>query len=136
MNTKSILSRSQYQDYLRYLTKSTSKDENYLVSRYFGPGSDYLANGIDRAYRDFSRTLHGIGKLPSKNELRNQATIGLKRVFTGLQCSTSRVTSPAIFDSWHRDTCEQLISTFDKYGHHLFVGQAQKWVNMTFKYIS
>jgi hypothetical protein len=48
--------------------------------------------------------------------------------------ATSQIAAE-VFDSWHKITCERLISLFDRHGHHLFVGQAQKWVNMTTKYI-
>ncbi|MEO0969867.1 MAG: hypothetical protein AAFX80_16435, partial [Cyanobacteria bacterium J06639_18] len=40
------------------------------------------------------------------------------------------------FDNWHEDTCEKLISIYTHNGYSRFtVGQAQKWINMTFKYI-
>jgi hypothetical protein len=40
-----------------------------------------------------------------------------------------------VFDDWHRNTCEMLISYYEQNGFHFFVGQAQKWVNTTLKYI-
>jgi hypothetical protein len=40
----------------------------------------------------------------------------------------------AEFDAWHEETCVQLSKIYE--GHYtLYIGQAQKWVNMTFKYI-
>jgi hypothetical protein len=56
MNAGSILTRSDYEEYLVYL--------------YFGAGPDYLRKSVDRAYLDFSRTLHGMSSLTSKDVLR------------------------------------------------------------------
>jgi hypothetical protein len=39
------------------------------------------------------------------------------------------------FDEWHREACKRLAAIYRKYDYELFVGQAQKWLNMTFKYI-
>ncbi len=40
------------------------------------------------------------------------------------------------FDNWHRETCQTLTTLYEHYSYNqLFVGQAQKWINMTFKYI-
>ncbi len=40
-----------------------------------------------------------------------------------------------VFDSWHETLCKKIVSLFREQGLMFFVGQAQKWVNMTLKYI-
>jgi hypothetical protein len=40
-----------------------------------------------------------------------------------------------MFDAWHQETCSQLQTRYAQYNHELFIGQAQKWVNMTLKYV-
>jgi len=105
MNARSTLKRSDYEDYLVYL--------------YFGAKSDCLSRCIDRAYLDFSRTLWGLSKLASRDKNNDLAS----------------VTGQAAFDKWHEATCQQLSAIYNEHDYHLFVGQAQKWINMTFKYI-
>jgi hypothetical protein len=40
------------------------------------------------------------------------------------------------FDEWHRGACERLAAIYGERGYKsFFVGHAQKWLNMTFKYI-
>ena len=40
------------------------------------------------------------------------------------------------FDSYHRTACERLPALYREFGFYEFsIGQAQKWINMTFKYI-
>ena len=42
----------------------------------------------------------------------------------------------AQFDDWHRQACETLSAVYRENGYPFFyVGQAQKWLNMTLKYI-
>ncbi len=122
MSKNSILTHSDY--------------ENFLVHLYFGRDGDYLLRCVRRAYLDFSRTLHGLGKLASKDVLRKRATSELRRIFSDLKGDLATVTNQAEFDTWHRATCQRLSAIYKEHGYHRFyVGQAQKWVNMTFKYI-
>ncbi len=40
------------------------------------------------------------------------------------------------FDEWHRSACVELVKIYRSGGYRSFcVGHAQKWLNMTFKYI-
>jgi hypothetical protein len=121
MPTNSIITRADY--------------ENYLVTVYFGSNPDLLTACINRAYRDFNRTLHGFGNLINGDEIYSQAVSLLKDSLDSLKSLATSQIAAEVFDNWHKITCERLISLFDSHGHHLFVGQAQKWVNMTMKYI-
>lgn len=122
MNSRSKLTRTDY--------------ENYLVYLYFGSDQDLLKVCINRAYRDFNRTMHGFGKFEKAGQLYDEAVIFLKESLDSLKSLASMNSMTAeIFDNWHKTTCEKIISLFDEKGFHLFVGQAQKWVNMTLKYI-
>ncbi|MHB0988051.1 MAG: hypothetical protein ACYC3P_05205 [Bellilinea sp.] len=122
MNSRSKLTRTDY--------------ENYLVYLYFGSDQDLLKVCINRAYRDFNRTMHGFGKFEKAGQLYDAAVILLKESLDSLKSLASINSMTAeIFDNWHKTTCEKIISLFDEKGFHLFVGQAQKWVNMTLKYI-
>lgn len=108
---------------------------NYLVYLYFGPEKDLLAGCIQRAYRDFNRTLHGMGSFDNADEVKNKAVQLLAGSLHDLQSVSGNQMSYPLFDQWHRSTCDGLISLYENAGFHLYVGQAQKWVNMTLKYI-
>jgi len=122
MNARSTLTRADY--------------ENYLVYLYFGSNQDLLKACINRAYRDFNRTMHGFGKFDKAGQLYDEAVILLKESFDSLKSLSSADSMTAeVFDRWHKTTCEKITSLFDGQGFHLFIGQAQKWINMTLKYI-
>ncbi len=109
--------------------------ENYLFRVYFGPGDDLVNACINRAYLDFNRTLYGIGKIESADDIKIKATDLLRSQLQELRLLVFKPITLDMFDEWHRKTCEMLISYYDQNGFHFFVGQAQKWVNMTLKYI-
>jgi hypothetical protein len=56
------------------MTTLTQTDiENFWIRCYLSPTTNLTEAAIDRAYRDFNRTLHGIGKEQTKdkqNELK------------------------------------------------------------------
>lgn len=109
--------------------------EDYLVCIHFGNEPDHLVNCINAAYLDVSRTLHGIGDHPAGVKLRETATLELSQIFLALRDSAN-VANQDEFDDWHRAACGRLGSVYDQHGYNkLYVGQAQKWINMTFKYI-
>lgn len=39
------------------------------------------------------------------------------------------------FEIWHKEACRLIIEKYEKYRIELTYGQAQKWVNMTIKYL-
>ncbi len=116
------------------LTRSDYED--YLIRLYFGSETDLLLACINRAYRDFNRTLHQLKKLKDSGEPRALATTCLRESIRDLKVSLASSVSQTVFDDWHKETCKRLISTYTDSGYGKFtVGQAQKWINMTLKYI-
>jgi len=114
-------------------SKLTRDYEDYLLRLVFRKGLN-ISGCIENAYLDFCRTLRGIRKLPSSAELRKKAGIVLTDALTALAAKLQAPIQQADFDTWHRDTCERLIAVYgDTFPFH--AGQAQKWVNMTLKYI-
>ncbi|MDO8587334.1 MAG: hypothetical protein Q7T82_09865 [Armatimonadota bacterium] len=60
----------------------------------------------------------------------------MRSAIESLRNGKSTVDSQEAFDDWHKNICQTLATVFRKYGYeHFFVGQAQKWINMTLKYI-
>jgi hypothetical protein len=89
------------------------------------------------AYADLQRTLRSIGKpdlFPKAKEARQRANETLDLMIKSIR-DRNAVTQKD-FDKWHRRACERLAAIYDECDYKLFsVGQAQKWLNMTFKYI-
>lgn len=116
------------------MTKLTPADfTDFWIRVYLGPKADLLEGCVDRAYRDFNRTLHGIRQTQSKacyQALKN------KMISIAIECLTIEFASQQAFDSWHRDKCNDLKIVFKHTANHnLYIGQAQKWINMTLKYL-
>jgi hypothetical protein len=112
-------------------TLTRSDFEDFLIRLYFTDPKNPLAACSRRAYLDFSRTLHGIG--PQSGELFGYAE---RKLRNRLELVRNRTLTQEQFDDWHRKTCRSLAVTYAKHGYEsFFVGQAQKWVNMTLKYI-
>jgi hypothetical protein len=121
MQSRSLLSRADY--------------EEYLITLYFGSGADQFTNCLDRAYRDFSRTLRGLRMVETKSNLYVQARNDLHEHISSLIHPRNEITDQRSFDHWHQLLCKHLALCYAEHGHHLYVGQAQKWINMAFKYI-
>jgi len=116
----SILQRSDYEDCLIFL--------------YFGRGEDHLSLCQRRAYGDLQRTLHGIAGLQGAVGVRKEADRVVTRMFAAIR--TVDAATQEKFDGWHRAACEDLKTVYKRNGYELFhVGHAQKWLNMTFKYV-
>lgn len=93
---------------------------------------------VKKAYGDIQRVLWGISK---HNKLVENAEIKLSKVFQDY--FDSEVKDMAAFDKWHNEQCEMLLKKFedfkrvrdDKVMGPFSYGIAQKWINMTFKYL-
>ncbi|HUF89564.1 MAG TPA: hypothetical protein VMR66_06245, partial [Gemmatimonadota bacterium] len=116
----------------RYRRPTANDQADFLLRLYFGSGDDTLLLAINRAHQDLSRTVHGIGEHPAA---RPNATQILREAITNLAGNQALATQEA-FDSWHRRTCESLCTVYALAGYTNFtIGQAQKWLNMTLKYL-
>ena len=109
---------------------------------------DLMKLAIEKAYRDLQRTMRGFPKSgeSKKNEGKKQDVIlrdEIKKnarerirvkIDNMIKCNSTEQTT---FDKLHEDACETLIEEFKKNGYEGFtIGQAQKWINMTFKYLN
>lgn len=112
---------------------STRQEKDYLAMLYFGREGESLTKCINRTYRDFCRTLRGLGKLPEKEELFQETRSLISNQLH--QVASNRNITQEEFDSWHKGVCESLNQLFARFGFsHFTIGQAQKWINMTIKY--
>lgn len=116
------------------MTSLTQTDiENFWIRCYLKPSSNLIEAAIDRAYRDFNRTLHGIGKEQTKDKQIILKSEILKIVDELLGKTFNNQEE---FDKWHEIKCKELVKAYKVISNHkLFIGQAQKWINMTLKYL-
>ena len=116
----------------RYVDPTSEEQVEFLFHLYFGGTSDKLQLAINRAHQDFSRTVHGIGAYPNA---RQQATKLIHNAIAELP-QIQDTASQAVFDSWHKKATMDLCDAYSNAGYKtFFVGQAQKWINMTLKYV-
>jgi hypothetical protein len=103
----------------------------FLVRVYFNNAQRQVWASINRAYLDFSRTLHGLQKHLNRSAAKSAAEKALYDAIIDL--TSSPIASQEEFDTWHKSTCDELRSKFGDF--HLHYGQAQKWINMSLKYL-
>jgi|SRR5690606_11208838 len=100
-----------------------------LIAFFFGKGLDYKLLGVNRAYRDFNRTLYlSDEKSNERIDLRiKTAELIIEKLSFLLECKFS---SQEEFDVFHERVCNEIKEFWSK----LSFGQIQKWINMTLKY--
>ena len=104
----------------------------FLIRIYFDISDGYEMAAIKRAYRDFNRTLvsFNFDEL-IKNDLKS---VWINKLLDKITEITSiNFNSFEEFTLWHQKTCYELIIANKEY--KLSQGQAQKWINMTLKYL-
>lgn len=102
---------------------------NFLLDCAFGQHKDLITAAIDKAYVDMaSHTLKIFEKSDYKSKwiCRYNAT---KAIRDSLQKYPQ---NESTFADWHEQTISKIV---DEYNNRLNEGQAQKWLNMTIKYI-
>lgn len=108
---------------------------NFWIRLYFGttnPTQLRLA-AIERAYRDFNRTMHGIAKTQSNSAKLSLCNLLIEITNEGINNTFNQVD----FDIWHKAMCDKLKLKFiTLIGYEISYGQAQKWINMSLKYMS
>lgn len=116
--------------------ENVSKDiaEN-LKYMYFGNISNKIRAASNRAFLDFCRTIRYDKLEEKKKEIKEKTTVYIENEISGLL--SKDIKDHDDFDLWHQAVCEKIISNFSCEGHNLKLtnGQAQKWLNMTIKYL-
>jgi len=116
----------------RYPDPSETEQNKFLRRLYFGQGHDYLLLCLERAYLDMCRTAHGISQFPSAY---SAAITLLHQRLSQLASQKCHLDSER-FDKWHESICLDLVASYQQHDYRLFsIGQAQKWINMAFKYV-
>lgn len=133
---------------------------SFLVYSYFGITPEefqqnkkdiIMAKCIERAYLDLSRTIEFRQSVSELEKVKKSAprdywnAVQKKQQFIGGIVKT--ITEEMVhldpenkedFSTWHQKVCDGIIGTYDNNGplaQGLSVGQAQKWLNMSLKYM-
>lgn len=117
------------------MTTLTQQDIiNFWVRVYLGTTNvqELRLSAVDRAYRDVNRTMHGIGRIQTQDNYNK-----LRNFVNNIASETFNTTfDQNTFDSWHLKKCDELKTEFNRVlNYNISYGQAQKWINMTLKYM-
>lgn len=107
---------------------------DFLKAIYFGDFTDPLKAASSRSYCDMNRTIRFNG-LPdaTRLELRERVNGIFEVEISKLMLDS--ITSQDEFDSWHRNVSEKIKSLYLDEGVKFTCGHAQKWINMSIKYL-
>lgn len=107
---------------------------DFLKAIYFGDYTNTLQAASNRAYRDMNRTIR-FKSLSAcvRVELREQVYIIFNEEIKYLV--NGNIKKREDFDEWHCTVCTRMKEIYANRGILLTYGQAQKWLNMTIKYL-
>lgn len=129
---------------MNMLAFNAMREENassFMLFACFGIASaddrrEVIASAIDRAYRDAAAhvlSFEAEDKKKTTNAVRRKAAERIQKAIEELT-SCQRV-----YDDWHKELIKDLKGIYDghdlKKGYEFTYGVAQKWVNMTMKYL-
>lgn len=111
----------------------TEADYNeFYKAVLYGKIEDPLFTAVPVAYRDMCRTIRGFAKNPDHDQIfRSCEQVIYDEIERMIKWNGK--SSQDMFDKWHESTCKRLILFSTDI---LTYGQAQKWINMTLKYLS
>lgn len=92
---------------------------------------DLVELAMTKAYRDLMRTIRSFATNVNNNRIKTNARSSIKQSINKM--IKSNITTQEQFDKLHQEACENLIKKFED--QYFTIGQAQKWINMTFKYL-
>lgn len=92
---------------------------------------DLIELAMTKAYRDLMRTIRGFATIENHNSIILNARNNLKKNI--IKIINSNIITQEQYDNMHENACNELIKNFAN--QTFTIGQAQKWINMTFKYL-
>lgn len=107
---------------------------DFLKVIYFGDINDPMEAAAERAYRDLNRTIRYKDTPPDVRNCLRKKVIALFRVEIPVLAKTV-ILDQSDYDIWHYHICSQIRTYYRDSGVEFYYGQAQKWLNMTMKYL-
>lgn len=105
---------------------------DFLHYAFFGTEENPYIACSRKAYRDLCRTIRFNGKDGSETRERVDKLLNEEMLYIFLQ----KGLTCADYDAWHKDICLSIVKEYTDAGVEFSIGQAQKWVNMTAKYLN
>lgn len=101
----------------------------FLKMLYFGVTDNPFEAASRSAYTDMCRTIRFHGK--NGDALRKSVDVLLEERIPEL----IDVDNSEKYTQWHYSICKLIVDQYEAEGIEFYIGQAQKWVNMTLKYL-
>lgn len=95
----------------------------------FGKKDPTIEDAANRAYLDLCRTIWNT-KEDSRNKAKNEV---IELILS--KTKELKISDNTCFDKFHETLCDEIIKIYKKNDIEFYYGQAQKWVNMTMKYL-
>ncbi|WP_461467264.1 hypothetical protein [Parvimonas micra] len=107
----------------------------FLRFSYFGDLNISIKVASNRAYRDMCRTIkfNKLKDITDRRKLRDKVNIMFETEIKKLTSGSKKNLDD--FNNWHGEVCENMKNLYEEKGIKLTYGQAQKWINMTIKYL-
>lgn len=107
----------------------------FLKAIYFGDFiTDPLKAASNKAYLDMNRTIRFNG-LPDATRMDLRIAVNSILESNISKLTSGSITNQSEFDFWHCEVCKQIINLYLEKDIKFTYGQAQKWINMTIKYL-
>lgn len=107
---------------------------DFLKAIYFGDFTDPLKAASSRAYRDMNRTIRFNG-MPDATRLALREKVNAVFDVELSKLNSDNITSQDEFDAWHHSLSDTIKTLYLDEGVKFTYGHAQKWINMTIKYL-
>lgn len=116
---------------------TVSKDVwDTMVYLYFGVADNYYKAASARAYLDFCRTIKFTASINEEERVKARTDVDGMIENRLKAIADAGITSQDEYDEWHKELCEEIMDRYKEVcGEQFRVGQAQKWINMTVKYL-
>ena len=118
---------------LEYVTVSRDAYD-FLKHMLFGAWNSIYVAASERAYRDMCRTLRNI-RQSDANSMKLRSEVDLLHEDEVCALFERGIANQKQYDAWHESLCLRIQKHYLVNGVDMTVGQAQKWVNMTMKYL-
>lgn len=106
---------------------------DFLKGLYFGNFDNVYQAASRRAYRDFNRTLR-FNKIADSDREKYRESVDFL-LENAIKSIDRNKLSHEYFDKWHEDIAKRICDIYTNNSIVFYYGQAQKWINMTFKYL-
>ena len=106
----------------------------FLKAIYFGAETNPYTAAANRAYLDMNRTIRFNG-LDEKERKRLHDFVCDLLEMSIKKLEAHPPQTQGAYDLWHFELCQYIQKAYAKSGIVFYMGQCQKWVNMTMKYL-